>query len=433
MSIFRKPSLADIYVRELSGSLDPSLVPLFTPDTAVEIGTTGRFVEGRFETTGTLAQLGVPTVEKSLHKAASDWAFTSGDSVQLEPQGEVPGPLGTPLLTARLRFSGDRAVVAAFSGVKEANPSQALDDILWQLYADGRLDPDEVVISYLRTAESGTVVVNRKRDVSVELLADPSVVGAVLSMQALGLGVTFGAGRQASFQLSGRRLVPFVRAKGLSKDLRPRIEHVRKYAPVPGQAASEFEGLPVPYVQPDAPCSPTWTSTPRRCDRSAWASLGAAGRCICRLRGPGTSTSVRGPRLRSSTAWGCCRRTGDTAPRETDGAPRDDRHDDDDQRAADEGVGRGCVEARLGRQRQRHQRERVQLPEKLEQEHSGKQWKRACVSTTRATSKRINLTSGSLVMRSGCAADSMPWKCPLADILRTSGPNATETAPGSLR
>jgi hypothetical protein len=250
--MFRKPSLADIYVRELSGKLDRSLVPLFTPDTAVGIGTTGRFVDGRFEPTGSLAELGVIGVQDTVHTAVADWSFTSGGAVHLEPQVEVPGPLGRPLLSARLRFAGDRAVAVAFSGVKEVNPASSLDDVLWSLYVDGRLDPDEVVISYLRTADTGTVVVNRKRGVVVEVVADPSVVGPVLSLQALGLGVAFGGGQQASLQLTGRSFVPFVRAKGLTKEQRPRIENVRRFTPVPGQAASEFEGLPVPEVPTDA-------------------------------------------------------------------------------------------------------------------------------------------------------------------------------------
>ena len=96
--MFRKPSLADIYVRELSTQLDNSLIPLFTPDTAVEIGTTGRFVDGRFVATGHLRTF-LGDVPETVSGALSNWSFASENSVRLEPQVSVPGlPTGGPMV-----------------------------------------------------------------------------------------------------------------------------------------------------------------------------------------------------------------------------------------------------------------------------------------------------------------------------------------------
>ena len=122
-----------------------------------------------------------------------------------------------------------------------------MDELLWPLYLDGRLDPDEVVVWYLRNAGSGAVLVNRKSGVDVEVLGDTGVLGA-FSLQSLAAGVGFGAGSQASFQLAGEQLVPFVRVKGLTDELQPRIESVRRFEADPTASLEEFEGAPVPSL-----------------------------------------------------------------------------------------------------------------------------------------------------------------------------------------
>ena len=94
------------------------------------------------------------------------------------------------MLKAQLTFAQDRAVVVSFAGVVEhaVLSPRAFDDLLWKLYLDGDLHPDEVVIWVLRRAASGTVLVNRKGGVDVEVSADPAAVAGVISFEGLSLG-----------------------------------------------------------------------------------------------------------------------------------------------------------------------------------------------------------------------------------------------------
>jgi hypothetical protein len=52
MGLFGKPTLAQIYVKELRTRLDSTLVPLFAPDVAVAVGAIGSFDKGQFVPSG---------------------------------------------------------------------------------------------------------------------------------------------------------------------------------------------------------------------------------------------------------------------------------------------------------------------------------------------------------------------------------------------
>jgi hypothetical protein len=223
--MFRRPSIADIYVKEVSAGLGEMLVPIYSPNSvAIRVGTIGRFVEGAFERRGHLAEVigGSSEWERQVPMAppASPGAFvfTSQGSVRLEPAATV-NIAGQDVLKARLSFTADRAVVVSFAGVVEhaVLTPRTFDDLLWRLYLDGDLQPDDVVIWVLRRAASGTVLVNRKGGVDIEISADPALVAGVISYEGLSLGVKFGAGSSASYQYSGPDLTIAAKVKGLNR------------------------------------------------------------------------------------------------------------------------------------------------------------------------------------------------------------------------
>lgn len=251
----RNPSIADIYVKEVSTGLGEMLVPIYSPNSVdIRVGTIGRFVEGAFERRGHLADIigGNDEWDNRVPKAppASPGAFVfkSDDRVHLEPSGKV-NIAGQDLVNARLSFTGDRAVVVSFAGVVEhaVLSPRTFDDMLWKLYLDGDLHPDEVVVWVLRRATSGTVLVNRKGGVDVEISADPSVVAGVISFDALSLGVKFGAGSSASYQYSGPDLTVAAKVKGLTRK-GDAIETRRGFTSLEKASLEDYLGTDVPQV-----------------------------------------------------------------------------------------------------------------------------------------------------------------------------------------
>jgi hypothetical protein len=256
--LFRKPSIADIYVKQLRTQLDQRLVPVYPPDAGnLRVGTIGRFTEGRFDTRGHLADrldsekafaeavvLAVPTNPVS-------FSFHSADSVSLRQSANVTAG-GAELVKASLKFTGDRAVVASFVGVVEhaVRSPHDFDELLWGMYLRGDLEGDEVVVGVHRKAASGTVLVNRKGGVEVELYADPSVMAAI-SVQGLGAGVSLGEGSQVSAATVGEDLTVAVRAKGLPDEDASRIEDVRGFEGSDEDKLKDFQGLDVPTILAD--------------------------------------------------------------------------------------------------------------------------------------------------------------------------------------
>jgi hypothetical protein len=257
--MFRKPSLADIYVKELRTRLDQSMVPLFPPDAAdIRVGTIGRFTDGAFDRRGHLDEVlgGADAFAEKVPPAdptqpGSLW-FRSEGSVHLEPAGTVTA-MGKELLKAKLSFTGDRSVVASFAGVVEhaVSSPRMFDDLLWKLYIEGDLKPDEVVVWLHREAASGTVLVNRKGGVDVELTVDPDLVGGIVSFEGLGAGVTFGSGSSASSQISNTDLTVCVKVKGLSGDEAVRIVDRRGFEPSTDAILGDYLGSDVPEITPD--------------------------------------------------------------------------------------------------------------------------------------------------------------------------------------
>jgi hypothetical protein len=198
-------------------------VPVYSPSTPnIEVGTIARFEDGAFKRRGHLDKiLGGSDAFRAIvplgppSDPSAFWFRTEG-SVTLEPTGTVE-VLGQQLLRGRLAFSGKRAVVASFAGLREwaVDDPRSFDDLLWKLYVEGDLDTDEVVVWSYRRAASGTVLVNRSGQVDVEVSVDPALVSGLLSFEGLGVGVKFGAGSSASAQETGTNLAFVVQVKGL--------------------------------------------------------------------------------------------------------------------------------------------------------------------------------------------------------------------------
>jgi hypothetical protein len=246
VGIFGKPTLAQIYVKELRTRLDGTLVPLFAPDVDVEIGALGTFDKGQFVPSGaTLSDefgIVIPTREDA---SPSDWVFASEGAIDLVQEGTVSVG-GVDLLKGRLSFQRDRAVVASFKGVTETSAiwTSDLNRRIWNLYLKTRLEPTTVVIRTVRRAISGTVLVSRKGGISVELAADPELLGGLLSLQGLGAGVTFTGGTQAAVQLSGTGMTPFVRARGVDESDQRELVDVKGFE----EDAAVMDEVEVPDV-----------------------------------------------------------------------------------------------------------------------------------------------------------------------------------------
>jgi hypothetical protein len=242
-----KPTLAQIYIKELRTRLDSTLVPLFAPDAAVAVGAIGYFDQGQFVSDGTtLADLGV-TVTARNDTTPSDWVFASEGAVELAPKGTVCVG-GVDLLKGSLSFRRDRAVVASFRGVTESTAvwTPELNRAVWELFMTGRLEQNSVVVRTVRAAESGTVVVTRKGGISVELTADPKLLGGLLSLQGLGAGVTFTGGTQAAVQLSGPGMTPFARLKGIDESDAAKLADVKRFDKSSAATLADLEGVDVP-------------------------------------------------------------------------------------------------------------------------------------------------------------------------------------------
>jgi hypothetical protein len=168
---FRKP-IARIYVSEVRERMDPDVVPIFTPDTAIDVGDFGSFEEGRFVSKGNLVKRGVELdIIEDNHVG---FEFASGGKVSIGPSVTAPNPAGGQLLQATLKFSKSRAVVAAFQGGVERKVSDAdtFAETLAKLWASKELRTDRAVVWLVRRATGGTVVVSEEGDNEVQLIAN---------------------------------------------------------------------------------------------------------------------------------------------------------------------------------------------------------------------------------------------------------------------
>jgi hypothetical protein len=256
--MLRKPTIADIYVKEVRTRLDASLVPVFPPDRPnVVVGTIARFVDGAFDRRGHLDNVvGGPAQFQALVPLAppsepTKSTFVSEGKVSIGSSATLSVG-GRDRLAARVHFEGDRAVVASYDDVVEhaVLDPRTFDDLLWKLYTNGELADDEVVVSMCRRAGTGTVIVNRKGGLDVEVSVDPAIVAGGISFGNLAVGAEFGAGSQASWQLAGRDLIVGVEVKGLNRG-GDDIEGRRGFTRLAGTAVENYLGSEFPTVTTD--------------------------------------------------------------------------------------------------------------------------------------------------------------------------------------
>jgi hypothetical protein len=220
MPLFSKP-IARIYVEELRTRLDPLVVPIFTPDTDIDVGDFGSFLDGRYVRRGNVADRGLrPDVDD---EPISGFEFASAGKVRFGASAKVPNPLGGELFKAVIGFEKAKAVVASFKGGVErsARDADRFAEQLLELWYGRQLPTDRVVVWSVRRASGGTVVVSEEGNNEVEVLADSALLGpAGITLAGLAVGVTFGAERKATWKLTSDNgpLVSWARLVRLTPD-----------------------------------------------------------------------------------------------------------------------------------------------------------------------------------------------------------------------
>lgn len=202
MPLFSKP-VASIYVREIRTRLDPDVVPVFTPDTAIDVGDFGSFEDGRFVRKGNLADRSIDLGTRE--RPVNPFDFASTGKVSVGSSISVPGPAGKNLLKADIDFTKSKAVIASYQGGTEhfVPDADAFADRLAQMWRDKELRTDRVVVWSVRKASGGTIVVSESGGNRVEVLADTSLLGpAGITVGSLAVGVSFGAERKATWKMT---------------------------------------------------------------------------------------------------------------------------------------------------------------------------------------------------------------------------------------
>jgi hypothetical protein len=202
VSLFRKP-IASIYIDELRG-LDRRTVPVFPPDTTIEVGDFGSFEEGRFEKRGNVGRdRGLAFDVKTDAVGAFD--FGSAGKVELGPTVELPNPAGGTLLKSTIKFAKSRAVVLSFKkGVEmAARDADAFSENLLKLWFSKELPTNRAVVWSVRRMDGGTAIVSEAGGNTLDVMADSTLLGAAgITIPNLALGVTFGSERSSTWKLS---------------------------------------------------------------------------------------------------------------------------------------------------------------------------------------------------------------------------------------
>ncbi len=203
MPNFEKASAA-IYIRELRERYDSTVVPMFPPDTAVDVGDFGEFVDGQWVRHGSLRDRQEIMPEPN-ETPIAPFSFASSDKFEFGPSVEIPKPGGGTLLEATMKFSEDRAVAVSFQGgVERSHPDRpVLERHLLALWYGKRLGDDLAVVWKVRRAAGGTLVVSQDGGTSVSVRADAAVLGAAgLSLAGMSAGVAFTHESNATWKLS---------------------------------------------------------------------------------------------------------------------------------------------------------------------------------------------------------------------------------------
>lgn len=194
---------AEIYVDEVRNGMDRLVVPIFTPDTALDVGDFGSFEDGRFVRRGNVQDRGIELdIEES---PRNPFQFASTGKVKLGPSATVPNPAGgADLVQAKLTFSRSRAVAASFNGGVERSvrDADAFAETLARAWAAKTLKTDRMVVWSVRRATGGTVVISKQSNNEVDVSANSALLGPAVTLGGLSLGVTFGAETSLTWKTS---------------------------------------------------------------------------------------------------------------------------------------------------------------------------------------------------------------------------------------
>jgi hypothetical protein len=196
VSFFNR-TVAQTYIRELKIHLDRKYVPVFTPDTAIEVGDFGALEDGRFVKRGNLADRGLTLDILETQVAAQTFASTGKVTISASATVEVAGQ---KLLGATLTFKKSKAIVTAFrSGVDQGvRDADRFADQLAALWTSKELRTDRAVVWHVRRAHGGTVIVSQDGNNSVALTADPTKLAApAINFGNLSLHVELGTAKKA--------------------------------------------------------------------------------------------------------------------------------------------------------------------------------------------------------------------------------------------
>jgi hypothetical protein len=253
MPFFSKP-IARIYVKELRTKLDSLVVPIFAPDTSIDVGDFGSFDDGQFVPRGNVTGRGLRLdVEESPVNA---FEFASSGKVTIGPSVTVPNPAGGDLLKTVLSFTKSQAVVASFQGGVERSVSDAdaFGESLMEFWYGKKLNKNRAVVWSVRRANGGTVLVSEDGDNKVEVVADSALLGpAGLTLAGLSVGVEFGAERKATWKLSSSKvpLVAWARLFRLSDDYASAVDAFGFSADSPELKAEVAGKRPVAFTADD--------------------------------------------------------------------------------------------------------------------------------------------------------------------------------------
>ena len=195
-------SIARIYVEEVRRSLDPLVVPVFSPDIQLDVGDFGSFEDGRFVRQGNVRDrdVGFGVDEQTV----APFEFASSGKVSFGASTTVKGPGDVELVKAKVSFSRDKAVAVSFDKGCErtARDPDSFGAALATAWGIGELRADRVVVWSIRRALGGTALVSAEGENEIELSADPSVVGGAITLGTMRAGVSFGSERKATWKLS---------------------------------------------------------------------------------------------------------------------------------------------------------------------------------------------------------------------------------------
>lgn len=220
-------SAAKVYIDEMRKGFDDTVLPVFTPDTTLEVGSICSFDDGRLVSRGHVRDRGgeIPTASGA---PTPSWTFATKGAVEFTPAVRVALSDGSPAFSAEVSFGSSRAVVASFGDVVETTAVDAddVDRIIWEMFLAGRLREDRIVVWSVRRATRGTVLVSSGRGATASLTAP---VAEALTLGGLSAGVKFSHLHEVGYSVSEAPLTAFVRAKRITPQGEHLAEDVRRF------------------------------------------------------------------------------------------------------------------------------------------------------------------------------------------------------------